>query len=180
MYEPAGEGRRRLILLRHAKSSWDDNRLEDFDRPLSWRGERAAAAMAVYCAQRGVAPNLVLCSPALRTRMTWRSISGALPEPDRLMFPTELYDAGARDIWETLTAHSRGAREILHIGHNPGLQDLARSLAGRSSEPGARDAIEAKFPTAALAVFDLHFTVCKDLESREVRVVDFKTPKQLV
>src|SRR5262245_8755490 len=59
-----------LMLLRHAKSSWDDGSLRDFDRPLAPRGESAAPRMGAYMAEQGLAPQLILCSPAVRTRQT--------------------------------------------------------------------------------------------------------------
>ncbi|NIP89767.1 MAG: histidine phosphatase family protein, partial [Gammaproteobacteria bacterium] len=67
-----------LLLLRHAKSSWDDPSLEDFDRPLAPRGEKAAPVMAAYLASKGLRPDLVLCSPAARARQTWALVAQSL------------------------------------------------------------------------------------------------------
>ena len=80
----------RLWLLRHAKSSWDDDRLADVDRPLAPRGERAAAAMATYIDGAAIRPDLVLCSPAIRARQTLERVQASLGEPDIVIDP-ELY-----------------------------------------------------------------------------------------
>ena len=80
----------RLWLLRHAKSSWDDDRLADIDRPLAPRGVRAADAMATYIAGASIRPSLVVCSPALRARQTFEHVQASLGEPEVRIEP-EVY-----------------------------------------------------------------------------------------
>lgn len=143
---------RELLLLRHAKSSWNDPALDDFDRPLSARGRKAAPEMARQIVALGWRPDRILVSPALRTRQTWELAKAQweawknLPEPE---FADRLYMAGAYDLLACLRAGK--GRRLLLIGHNPGLEGLALLLAGPDSQTRALSRLRAKFPTAALA-----------------------------
>ncbi|RUZ71152.1 histidine phosphatase family protein [Mesorhizobium sp. M7A.F.Ca.US.006.01.1.1] len=142
---------KQLLLLRHAKSSWDDPDLDDFDRPLAERGSRAARLMGRELAARGWLPDLALVSAALRTRDTWRLVAAELPVQPRIAFVKALYDASAADILSQIGQTDASSGCLLAIGHNPGLEDLARQLAGPGSDAKALARLEEKFPTAALA-----------------------------
>ena len=134
-----------LHLLRHAKSSWDDPAVPDADRPLAARGERAAAKLARRLAREGVAPRLVLCSAARRARQTLELILPALGAPEVLV-EDGLYAAGAAALLSRLRKLPAGVREVLLIGHNPGIHELALLLAGS----GAPASLRERFPTGAL------------------------------
>lgn len=168
-----------LHLLRHAKSSWDDLRVADHDRPLSERGERAAAAMAAYLRQSGIAPDLVLCSSARRTADTLALLRRGLP--DRLAVETrrDLYEVGAGDLLDALRRVPDTVETLMLVGHNPGLEDLATALAGPDSDPGSREALARKFSTGALATlaFDGAWAA---LAAGGARLTRFITPKDLV
>lgn len=144
---------KQLFLLRHAKSSWDDPDLDDFDRPLAERGVKAARLMGRELAARDWLPDLALVSSALRTRDTWRLMAAELPVHPRVAFAEALYDASAADILSQLQQTDPASNSLLVVGHNPGLEDLARQLVGPGSEAKARKKLEEKFPTAALARF---------------------------
>ncbi len=119
---------KQLLLLRHAKPSWDDPALADFDRPLGARGLKTPPLTGRELARRGWLPDLALVSPALRTRDTWRLVAVELPKTVPAQFAEELYEAAAGAI----LARVRQARatSLLVIGHNPGLQHFALRLAG--------------------------------------------------
>jgi phosphohistidine phosphatase len=142
---------KQLLLLRHAKSSWDDPVLADFDRPLAARGLKAAPRMGRELARRDWLPDLALVSPALRTRETWRLASAELPARVPVEFAEALFEATAGDILTVVRQATASAGCLLVLGHNPGLEDLARRLAGPRSDAGARRKLEEKFPTGALA-----------------------------
>ena len=144
---------KQLLLLRHAKSSWDDPALADFDRPLAPRGLKAAPMMGRELARRDWLPDLALVSPALRTRETWRLVSAELPARVPVEFAEGLFEATAGDILAEVQQAMASASCVLVLGHNPGLEDLARRLAGPRSDAGARRKLEEKFPTGALARF---------------------------
>ncbi|MBM2711464.1 histidine phosphatase family protein [Mesorhizobium caraganae] len=144
---------KQLLLLRHAKSSWDDPALADFDRPLAPRGLKAAPMMGRELARRDWLPDLALVSPALRTRETWRLVSAELPARVPVEFTERLFYATAGDILAEVQQAIASAGCLLVLGHNPGLEDFARRLAGPRSDAGARRKLEEKFPTGALARF---------------------------
>ncbi len=130
-----------LLLLRHAKSSWDDKSLDDYDRPLNGRGERAAPQIGMIMRERQVVPDIVLCSPAKRTRQTARLALGAAQGDAEIIFDDRIYLAAGFTLMEVLSQLSRQCQVALLIGHNPGLEDLLESLTGSSYQ----------MPTAALA-----------------------------
>ena len=144
---------KQLLLLRHAKSSWDDPALADFDRPLAPRGLKAAPRMGRELAKRDWLPDLALVSPALRTRETWRLVSAELPARVPVEFAEGLFEATAGDILAEVQQAMASAGCVLVLGHNPGLEDLARRLSGPRSDAGALRKLDEKFPTGALARF---------------------------
>ena len=142
---------RQLLLLRHAKAVLGEPGMEDFDRPLAERGEKAAETMGRYMAEHGLVPDRVLCSPARRTRSTWEIAARQLPETDVRMMQG-LYDFGDGEaLLEAVRKHGGNARRLLLVGHNPATQNLALSLAGSGDKALRRQILE-KYPTAALTV----------------------------
>lgn len=120
---------RRIILLRHGKSSWSDPTLSDVDRPLAPRGERASRRIAKHLRRKS--PALVLCSSSLRTRQTLEAIEPSLGKGCSVELAAELYAASEQKLLERVRALPESADSVMLIGHNPGLQELALVLAGR-------------------------------------------------
>ena len=145
---------RRLYLLRHAKSSWDDPRLRDDERPLAPRGRKAADAMRHYIASLNLAIDVVLCSPALRTRETWTSVADAIKgEPDVRYVPG-VYEATSGELLALIRAVVPETRGLMIVGHNPGFEGLTTRLSGQG-DGGALARLRAKFPTGAFATLDV-------------------------
>lgn len=143
---------RQLLLLRHAKSSWDDAAFADFDRPLAQRGRKTAPRMGDEIRKRGWLPDRALVSPAMRTRETWQLASARWPDPQPpAAFPQELYEASARELLIEAQSMPHTVTTLLVIAHNPGLEDFARLLADADSDDDALTLLGDKFPTAALA-----------------------------
>lgn len=165
---------KRLYLLRHAKSSWDDPALADHERPLAKRGRRASKVIAKHLDGQRVEPALVLCSPARRTRETLERIASALGQPE-VRFEPELYGASSSELVERLREVPDEVDSVMVIGHNPAVQDLALTLAG-----GGRDAesMQVKFPTAALATLELEGT-WNELGPGRATLIDFVRPREL-
>jgi phosphohistidine phosphatase len=135
---------KRLHILRHAKSSWDDPDLPDHERPLAPRGEKAAVRIAEHVSAAGIAPELVLCSTALRARQTLAALLSVLPGEAEIRIEDWLYGAGVTDVLARLREVDEDVGSVLVVGHNPTLHELALVLTGRE------DALE-RFPTGALA-----------------------------
>jgi phosphohistidine phosphatase len=145
---------RHLLLLRHAKAVLGDHGMADIDRPLAERGEKAAKLMGRWLADHDLAPDLVLCSPARRTRQTWEIASLELA-PVETRFLDELYDFGdGAALLKAIRRHGGEAKRLLLVIHNPATQNLALSLAGSGEKALISDMAE-KYPTAGLAVFTL-------------------------
>jgi phosphohistidine phosphatase len=140
----------RLFVLRHAKSSWNNASLADFDRPLAARGQRAAEAVAEHVATIDPPPALVLCSPARRAQDTIEPLRSRLPAGTEVRLEDDLYGADAPELLALLRNVPDDVASVMLVGHNPGLEDLVRGL-GRDGDAGLIARVHTKFPTAALA-----------------------------
>ncbi|MEZ5856244.1 MAG: histidine phosphatase family protein [Hyphomicrobiaceae bacterium] len=169
---------RTLTLFRHAKSSWDDPSLADFDRPLNPRGRKAAPAMGRHMRKLGLIPDLVLCSPAVRTRETARLALGELGVEPTTEFPEDIYEATAETLLARLQKVPKKHRHVLLIGHNPGLHDLALGLLA-NPPAGASGDLAIKMPTAALTVLACDITKWSDLTWHSAKLEHYQTPRRL-
>jgi phosphohistidine phosphatase len=119
----------RLILLRHGKSSWDDPRLDDFDRPLAPRGLRNVPEMGRRLAARGAPPELIVSSPAVRALATARAVAREIGyREDGIVEEPSLYLAAPSSLLDILRQTPAGVRSIMLVGHNPGLTEFANAL----------------------------------------------------
>ncbi|RDJ09642.1 SixA phosphatase family protein [Rhizobium grahamii] len=169
--------KRRLLLLRHAKSAWPEN-VPDHDRPLAGRGEKAAPLIGRYLAREKLIPDLVLVSSARRTQETWGLLAKELPSAIAKRDTEDLYEASAAKIAAVVQTIDPKVRTLMLIGHNPGFQDLADGLIGEG-DPAACTRIREKFPTAALAVIEFDADRWKDLRPRSGLLERFITPRSL-
>ena len=144
-----------LLLLRHAKSSWDNPALADFDRPLAKRGQKAAPRMGAEIEALGLRPELILCSSAQRTRETLDLVLDSWSgTPPPVVYDEAIYMAPPEDLVAEVrkrAATSPPPGRVMMVGHNPGLEELAELLTG-DGDPAARQLMAQKFPTCALAV----------------------------
>jgi len=169
---------RTLTLFRHAKSSWADAGLEDFDRPLATRGVEAAPLMGAFLAERGLVPDLVLCSGSRRTRQTLDLAFGPLKARPETQFLDDLYHATVPALLAIIRRAPSSTRHLMLVGHNPGLQALALELIG-GGDPSGRRAIAHKFPSAAVAVMTFDAPNWAAIGARAAYLTIFMTPKQL-
>jgi phosphohistidine phosphatase len=177
---------RTLLLMRHAKSDWDQPDLSDHDRPLNARGRNAAPKMASWLIKNEYWPELICSSTAVRTKETVDRMLNACAQsnssyPPQVLFDPQLYLASPQTIWKVignLWSLHPDCRSLLILGHNPGIGELVSKLANQEKE----------MPTAAIAVFQ-----CMDRDDEETefpdlsrackagkhRLLAFQTPKQL-
>jgi phosphohistidine phosphatase len=158
-----------LLLLRHAKSSWDDPALADHDRPLALRGRKAAKLIGGYLRERETPVSLVLCSSAVRTRETLELASPG----GEVEIESGLYGASADELLARLRRVDEGVDSVMLIGHNPAVHDLAVRLA---REPG--ELVHGKFPTGALATFAVP-GAWATLEAGQARLTAYVKPREL-
>jgi len=165
-----------LHLLRHAKSSWKEPGLDDHERPLSKRGRAAASAIAKHMKRTAIAPDIVLCSTAVRAKETLEPIAKKL-KPAKVIFEAGIYEVAENELWKHLGSLPEQADTALMIGHNPGLHNLALALADADSV-GHLPPPEGKFPSGALATFSFEGR-WRELRPRSAHLVSFVRPKEL-
>ena len=167
-----------VTLLRHAKSSWGDVVLQDFDRPLSERGVRDAPRMAAWLASVKIAPDLVLCSTAARTRQTLDAVRSALPSAVDIQFVDALYMASATTILASIRAVPVDVQHVMVIAHNPGLEQTAHKLIG-AGDAQLRQALSDKFPSAGCAVIVFNQTKWSAIAEGGGTLLRWMTPRRL-
>ena len=168
-----------LYLLRHAKSGWDDPSLDDHDRPLDFRGERAALVIGRYTAQRRHFPDLILCSTARRAADTLSLVMSQWPEAPNVKHERALYLAGEDRLLARLGRVAPEVGSVMMVGHNPDLQQLTLHLAGKGDAALRKD-LELKFPTAGLAILKLPADAWTGLLPGIATLITFTVPKSLV
>ncbi len=169
---------RTVLLLRHAKSSWQSAAQADVDRPLAPRGRQAAAAMARLMAERDWVPDLVLRSHAERVRETWQLMAPLLGAQIPCKVMRTLYPGAPSRLLAALQKAAAEVQTLLLIGHNPGVGSLAVSLCGVGSNK-ALEQMSTKFPTAGLAVIGFEIERWSDLGNGAGRLEAFVRPKDL-
>lgn len=164
---------KRLILIRHTKSSWDDPLLPDRDRPLNKRGMHAAEALGGWLASRGYLPDEVICSDARRTRETWERIATALDGAPEPRLTGRLYEANS-DTMLAVLRHATGDT-VLMLGHNPGLAEFAHRLVARTPlEPEFQ-----RYPTGGTLVAEFEIGDWSEAAPGMAAALDFVVPRQL-
>lgn len=158
-----------LLLLRHAKSDWDDVSLRDFERPLAPRGRRDAPRMGEALKQRGPLPDLVISSPASRARETIEAVIQAADLKASLQFDESIYGASSAELMTLIRRLPASSDCALVVGHNPGFEDLVARLTGHAE----------RMPTAGLACIEFQTDSWENIEDGEGRLSWFLTPKKL-
>ena len=172
---------RRLMLLRHAKTEHNAPSGRDQDRRLDERGRTDAAQVGGWIGRHPPFPDVVLVSPAIRARQTWEiaweAMKNLSPEPQVELLP-ELYGADPSQLLQTVHASSCDPKILMLVGHNPGMHELALTLAGSGDPPG-RNALTDNLPTSGLAVFDFKIDDWTDVAFRRGHLVLFVSPRLL-
>lgn len=158
-----------LLLLRHAKSDWDDPSLRDFDRPLAARGERDAPRIGKALRKRGPLPDLIVSSPAARAKATIEAVGKAVKLNIGILFDETVYGASSPELIKLIRRLPDGSSCVLLVGHNPGFEDLVGRLSGSHE----------RMPTAALACIEFQSDHWKDVNDGEGTLVWLLTPKML-
>lgn len=167
-----------VTLFRHAKSGEKDNpRIDDFDRPLSERGIKAAPKMGAAIRDLNLRPDLVICSPSVRTRQTLTlACVEAWDSPPKTTFDKRIYEASVETLTQIIKDLPDDVNHVMLVGHNPGLQDFAVTLAVSGRE---RSQIKDKLPTAALVSLEFDEELWKDVQPATGHVALFLTPNTL-
>lgn len=157
-----------LYLLRHAKSSWDDRTVADFDRPLNGRGERAAPFMGKLMLKRGQVPDAIVSSPAQRASQTAELAAAAMDFGAAITLDARIYEASTMRLLAVAAGIPETAGSALIVGHNPGIEGFIWHLTGKL-EP---------MPTAALAIIELAIDAWTDIHDNCGSLVQVVRPKE--
>jgi phosphohistidine phosphatase len=167
-----------LLLLRHAKSSWNTPGARDFDRPLNNRGKAAAPRIGSYLAQHELVPQLILCSSARRTRDTAELVLSAMGETSETRYDRGIYEGSAETVLHMITTTAGLPNPLMVIGHNPTVQALAIGLAG-AGDHAARNALAGKYPTGGLAILDFDIDDWSEIRAQGAYLRGFVRPREL-
>lgn len=170
---------KRLTLFRHAKSGWDDPVERDFDRPLNAKGKRAARTMGQYLRDHDLHYDRVAGSPALRVVETLEEMASGLGETIAPAWDKRVYLASAVTLLDVVHDTPDDAQSLLLVGHNPGLEDLILMLVPDRVGDGARDQVEEKYPTAAIAEIEFDAEHWADVKAGTGRLTRFVRPRDL-
>ncbi len=158
-----------LYLMRHAKSSWDNSELSDYERPLNRRGEKAAPLIGLEMAKQGFEPELIVSSPAVRASQTAKLVAKSIGYEDELKYDTRIYGAGVNTLFYILLETPDAVSSVLMTGHNPGFEDLLEYLSGEYR----------RMPTAALAVVEFDSEKWSEIKTGEGDLVEYIIPRDL-
>ncbi|WP_290664789.1 histidine phosphatase family protein [Ignavibacterium sp.] len=160
---------RQLILIRHAKSSWSNPDLSDFDRPLNKRGKRDLAFMSVLLSQKNISPELIISSPALRTKLTAIEFANKIGyNKNKIIWNKNLYLASYMKILKIIKQIENKINCAIIVGHNPGLTDLQNYLCNEEID---------NIPTSGIVSMST-IKEWKDVESKDFELVFFEFPKK--
>lgn len=158
---------KKLLIMRHAKSDWNQPFASDFERPLNGRGEQDAPRMGEWLAERDLFPDLILSSPAVRARSTAELVADAAGFDCDMALDRRIYHADAATLLEVINGLPDWAETVMLFGHNPGFEDLVSALSGSDE----------RMPTAAIACINLAIDAWAEAERGELQWL--ATPKTL-
>ena len=158
-----------LLIMRHAKSSWDPPYPTDFERPLNKRGRKAAPRMGEFLAERDLLPDLIVSSPAERAKQTTELFAEASGYDGELRFEQAIYHAFSGDLLAVVQGLPDEAERVMLVGHNPGFEMLVEQLCGG----------DVRMPTAAIAYIKLLELSWRDVDSEMGELQWLVTPKLL-
>ena len=159
---------KRLLILRHAKSSWADSSLDDWQRPLNDRGRRDAPRAGEWLRARSRIPDVIVTSDAIRARTTAQAVAKAAGYSGEIVVEPSLYHAAAPEMFAVLNGVSDEVRTVLMVGHNPGLEQLLRQLTGEFHD----------LPTAALVELSVPIERWRELdETITASIVEMWRPR---
>ena len=169
---------KRLTLLRHAKSTWDDPIQRDFDRPLNARGHRAGRTMGHEMRRLGLSFDAVVASPALRVIETLEEVANGFGSSLAPRLDERIYLASLDTLLDVLRSTDDAAESLLFAGHSPGMERLTLHLSGQNDAP-LRAEVEEKYPTGALAEILLPITHWSEAAEAQGTLTKFIRPRDL-
>lgn len=161
---------KRLLIMRHAKSSWKDPNIADHERPLKKRGKNDAKRMGKLLKSKKIIPDLIICSTALRAQETADHLVQSMKYKNEVVFTDALYMAEPKDILSAISDHAQDQKTVLLIGHNPGSEALLQILTGKVES----------LPTASIAYTTANIDKWKNIKKcEELKLKKLWRPKDI-
>ncbi len=160
---------KKLFIIRHAKSSWKDYTLDDFDRPLNKRGLSNAPLMGSYLKGRDIVPDIILSSPALRAKTTAKIIANTVKYDKKIIYRDNIYEADSTTLHSILNSLDNKYTIVFLVGHNPGLNLLVDSYVGFNEN----------IPTCGVLELEIKCDKWKNISAKNIKLLSFKYPKGL-
>jgi len=170
---------KKLTLLRHAKSGWDDPVARDFDRPLNAKGKRAAHRIGEYFRARNLEFDHVVASPAVRVIETLEHLAEGAGEMQPPAWDKRIYLASAVSLLDVVQESDDAYDSLLLAGHNPGLEDLILMLVPDNPDDDTREQVEEKFPTASIVEISFPVDRWEDVRENSGVLSYFVRPRDL-
>ena len=159
---------KKLFIIRHAKSSWKDMSLDDYERPLNKRGKANAPFMGKVLKDKGILPDLIVSSPALRAKTTAAHIAKEISYSNAILFKEEIYEADADTLHKILISMDDEDNTVFIFGHNPGLNSLAYEYLNFSQN----------IPTCGIIEIEFDCKKWKKISSENAKLISFDYPKK--
>ena len=159
---------KKLYIIRHAKSSWSDEKLDDFERPLNKRGKANAPMMGVRLKENGIMPDIIISSPAKRAKSTAEIIAKEIGYEKKVLFDENIYESSIDELRKILTALHDKNSTVFVVGHNPSLNDLANYYVGH----------EENIPTCGIVEIGFECERWADIEPKNAKLLLFDYPKK--
>lgn len=161
---------KRLLLMRHAKSSWKESEVPDHERPLKKRGHRDAEKMGKFLRHKELVPDLIICSTAERAEKTADDVAKACKYEHEIVYTDALYMAEPSVICEVVKQHAKKQKTVMIIGHNPGLEAFLQIMAGKVES----------LPTGSIAYLTVKIDEWKQISNdKEISIKNLWRPKDL-
>lgn len=159
---------KKLFLIRHAKSSWSDETLSDFERPLNKRGKRNIPLMASILKEKEILPDCILSSPAKRAKKTAKLLAKGIGFTQPILYDKTLYEADKEEIHQAITSVDANCETLFVVGHNPGLNDLAKHYVG----------FEQNIVTCGVLEIAFEVKKWKDIAPKVAKLLSYEFPKK--
>lgn len=160
---------KKLYIIRHAKSDWEDLTLKDFDRPLNSRGEDDSPFMGKLLNEKEVLPDAILSSPALRAKKTAQKIAKEINFTKPILYDKKIYEASVQTLESIVKSIDDKYDIVFLLGHNPGLKMLAESIVG----------LEGNIPTSGIVEVEFDCKKWSEISSKNAKLISFDYPKKI-
>ena len=161
-----------LYLVRHAKSSWKNPDLDDFERPLNKRGKRDAPVMGRFLRDKDILPDMLISSPAVRAKKTAKIIAENLAySKNKINFDHEIYEASTKGLLMIISNINNKYNTVMLVGHNPSMTYVANTISKRRID---------NIPTCGIICIELNITSWKEISENCGKLIFFEYPKNLI